>query len=54
MSFAIKQCEELWPGLGITISAQQYLVGFYQQLGFATASSPYLEDDIAHIKLVRS
>ena len=54
MSFAIKQCEELWPRLGITISAQQYLEGFYQQLGFVTASSPYLEDDIAHIKMVRS
>ena len=49
-----KQCEGLWPGLGITISAQQYLEGFYQQLGFVTASSPYLEDDIAHIKMVRS
>ena len=54
MNFAIAQCEKLWPGLGITISAQQYLEGFYQQLGFVTASSPYLEDDIAHIKMVRS
>ena len=54
MSFAIKQCEELWPGVGITISAQPYLEGFYQQLGFVTASSPYLEDDIAHVKMVRS
>ncbi len=54
MSFAIQQCEDLWPGLGITISAQQYLECFYQQLGFVTASSPYLEDEIAHIKMVRS
>lgn len=54
MSFAIQQCEDLWPGLGITISAQQYLEGFYQRLGFVTASSPYLEDEIAHIKMVRT
>ena len=54
MSFAIQQCEDLWPGLEITISAQQYLEGFYQQLGFVTASSPYLEDEIAHIKMVRT
>ena len=54
LSFAIKQCEDLWPGLGITISAQQYLEGFYQRLGFVTASSPYLEDEIAHLKMVRT
>ena len=54
MNFAIKQCEELWPGLGITISAQQYLEDFYQQLGFVKASSAYLEDGIAHIKMVMS
>ena len=35
MSFAIMQCEELWPGLGITISAQQYLEGFINSLGLS-------------------
>ena len=53
MGFAIKQCEDLWPNRGITISAQEYLKGFYQQLGFVTASSPYLEDEIPHIKMTR-
>tara|TARA_B100001057_G_scaffold275501_1_gene275774 strand:- start:145 stop:594 length:450 start_codon:yes stop_codon:yes gene_type:complete len=54
MDFAIKQCEDLWPNRGITISAQEYLEGFYQRLGFVTTSAPYLEDEITHIKMMRS
>ena len=53
MSHAIAYCEEHWPDKGLTISAQQYLESFYQALGFVTASSPYLEDGIAHIKMIR-
>lgn len=30
------------------LSAQTYLLGFYQQLGFVTRGSPYLEDGIEH------
>jgi ElaA protein len=53
MRTAISRCEELWPGMGITISAQAYLQKFYQELGFSTESEPYLEDDIPHIKMSR-
>jgi ElaA protein len=53
MRTAISRCEELWPGMGITISAQAYLQKFYQELGFTTESEPYLEDDIPHIKMSR-
>jgi ElaA protein len=35
----------------ITISAQLYLLKFYQQLGFIATSETYLEDDIPHIEM---
>ena len=53
MHTALAHCEALWPNKGITISAQAYLEKFYQDLGFATQSEPYLEDDIPHIKMRR-
>lgn len=37
----------------ITISAQCYLIEFYEQLGFRVSSEPYLEDDIPHISMTR-
>lgn len=36
----------------ITISAQTYLIKFYNNLGFIEVGEPYLEDDIPHIKMV--
>ena len=39
--------------LQLTVSAQAYLESFYRSLGFATVSEPYLEDGIAHIRMVR-
>jgi len=35
----------------IKISAQLYLEKFYQNLGFKSVSTPYLEDDIPHIAM---
>ena len=37
----------------ITLSAQAYLEQFYQSLGFATVSEPYLEDGIPHIRMIK-
>ena len=37
----------------ITVSAQAYLEHFYQSLGFATVSEPYLEDGIPHIRMIK-
>ena len=54
MARSIAYCDEMWPGKGLTISAQQYLETFYQGMGFVTASAPYLEDGIAHVKMTRS
>lgn len=36
----------------IVISAQQYLLRFYNELGFKEEGAGYLEDDIPHVKMV--
>ena len=36
----------------IRISAQQYLIPFYESLSFSTTGEGYLEDDIPHIEMV--
>jgi ElaA protein len=38
----------------ITISAQHYLLRFYQQHGFEAVGDIYPEDDIPHIRMIRS
>lgn len=48
---AITNCHLVWPDSDITISAQQYLEGFYKGFGFMTESESYLEDDIPHIQM---
>jgi len=53
MMRAIRACYRTWPGFGIRISAQQYLIGFYERMGFATVGEGYLEDDIPHIQMFR-
>ncbi len=37
----------------ITISAQKYLIKFYENLGFKTIGETYLEDGIPHIRMIR-
>ena len=48
----IHHCRSLWPGQAIRISAQARLERFYSNLGFATVSEPYLEDDIPHVEML--
>jgi ElaA protein len=38
----------------IEISAQLYLTKFYNSLGFTEVGSTYMEDDIPHIRMVRT
>jgi len=38
----------------ILISAQAYLINFYNNLGFVQEGEQYLEDDIPHIKMLKS
>lgn len=48
---ALADCRQQWPDQAVTISAQQHLESFYQELGFITESEPYLEDGISHIQM---
>jgi ElaA protein len=53
MREAIAECEKLYPGEPIEISAQAHLQKFYGSLGFEKTSDEYLEDDIPHVDMVR-
>jgi len=48
----IDHCVILFPGKPIKISAQQYLVNFYTNLGFQISGPPYDEDGIPHVGMV--
>ena len=52
MQEALRQLEHISPG-PVRIAAQQRLQGFYESLGFAAASSPYLEDNIPHLEMLK-
>jgi ElaA protein len=53
MQEGLAGCTRYFPGYGIRISAQAYLLKFYQGLGFQTASDVYDEDGIAHYEMWR-
>lgn len=52
MERAIEHALGLFPNIPIKISAQQYLLNFYQNLGFEAVGEGYLEDDIPHIAMI--
>lgn len=51
MKKSLEVVQELWPDQPITISAQDYLLRFYENLGFVDSGTKYLEDDIPHTKM---
>ncbi len=53
MEFSIEWCMKLWPAKPIKISAQTYIVKFYNSLGFLEVGEEYLEDDIPHIAMLK-
>lgn len=53
MAASLREAERLWPGVTIKISAQSYLLQFYQSFGFAPEGETYLEDGIPHIAMLR-
>jgi ElaA protein len=53
MQEAIGRFEALYPGQGIRISAQSYLLDFYKYFGFKPLGDEYLEDDIPHTEMLR-
>lgn len=54
MNEAIARSDALWPGQPVRIGAQHRLERFYESLGFATASDPYIEDGIPHVEMLRT
>ena len=54
MQKSIAAVEQFFNETAITISAQQYLTGFYESLGFVQVGEGYLEDNIPHIKMVKN
>jgi ElaA protein len=36
----------------VRISAQEYIIDFYQELGFEVVSDRYLEDEIPHFEML--
>lgn len=53
MQKSIQQIEALFPGLPVKMSAQCYLIAFYESFGFKTIGEEYLEDGIPHIGMVK-
>lgn len=52
MERGIERCQKDFPQQQISISAQVYLLTFYQGLGFVAISDVYDEDGIDHIDMV--
>lgn len=50
---SIAYCEQLWGKETIRISAQDYLLNFYEGLGFVDTGKKYLEDNIPHTEMYR-
>lgn len=49
----VQGCEAAWPGQGIRISAQAHLERLYGGYGFTRVGANYLEDEIAHVEMVK-
>jgi ElaA protein len=49
----IAQCERLYAGQPIQLSAQRHLQDFYASLGFDPVREPYDEDGIPHVDMRR-
>ncbi len=52
MEFAKKECFRLFGKSAIKIGAQQYLIRFYEDLGFKNIGPDYLEDGIPHTYMI--
>ena len=52
MQVSLRECERLFGKIDIKISAQTYLLKFYNELGFQEVGEGYLEDNIPHIAMI--
>lgn len=52
MSKSIHQIEKIYNTKTIKIGAQQYLIKFYESLGFVSTEDFYMEDGIPHVHMI--
>jgi ElaA protein len=52
MEESLQWADRLFPDAALKISAQCYLIRFYESFGFSTTGAEYLEDDIPHIAML--
>ena len=50
----VRQCQVVWPGRGIRISAQAHLERLYGNHGFVRVGEPYPEDGIPHLEMLKA
>ena len=50
----VRQCQAVWPGRGIRISAQAHLERLYGNHGFVRVGEPYPEDGIPHLEMLKA
>lgn len=53
MEASIESCYDKFGKSAIRIGAQEYLIKFYQSLGFTQEGEHYDEDGILHIEMVK-
>jgi len=54
MAQALARCRQDYPDRTITLSAQTYLVPFYESLGFGATSPPYDDYGVPHVEMMLS
>lgn len=53
MAKSVETVYSLFGRVPVKISAQLYLLNFYQSFGFVVWSEPYIEDNILHIEMLK-
>ncbi|WP_396591221.1 GNAT family N-acetyltransferase [Allomuricauda sp. R78024] len=53
MEASLEEIKKRFPESSIELSAQTYLIKFYNDLGFKTTGEEYLEDGIPHIRMIK-
>jgi ElaA protein len=53
MEVGLQEIDSKYGNVPVRISAQTYLLKFYQKFGFESTGKEYLEDDIPHTEMLR-
>lgn len=49
---ALARCRRDYPDCGVTLTAQTYLVGFYESIGFRPTSPPFDDYGLSHVAMM--